>query len=787
MRRALLILLAASIFIVSLANGEGASEPQTQLIDVKADLVFPHKINDTLSVLCFVGRFAAQHNGAVITADSAVRFENERLECFGNVLINKNTTYAYADEAIYDGYTNIASLISPLVKVIDEDVTMYSHNFNFNTLTNIGEYWDGGITIKVGEDDEGNPTESVMESRRGFYFSNTKRVVGVEQVELASDVYLLSGDSVVYDMNRERAYFFENTNIWSNEQDYIYGDNGVYDRNRELCVVNRNSYMLTSEQEAWCDTMIYYTSKEEAVMYGNIQIDDTTNKSMVFAHFAHYWGADERVVLTRNPALFNYDSQTEVVDTLFLRGDTILVNSRFVKYEPKESEEEESDDEELDELDDIYNMMNMVAMSTSTEGIDSLFMMMDHAMDGMLRDSMYVDSMYVDTLMVDSLALDSIAKLPPVKSKSELKREERTARWEQKRHEKRVKEHERLIERRDALRERIEDRMERGKSIYSDSMVLLRVSDMLHTDSIEWGFAVEDLLDSVDSLSLDSLNIDSLATVVSDSLAVVVPQDSVYRTAIAFGNVKIYRSDLQVVCDSLVAQSIDSTMHLHKSPLLWNGINQIEAKTMIFYTKGGALDYADFFGNPIMSSELVDGSEFYYNQITGKIMTVYFENNQVVQNDVDGNVRTIYYMQDELTGDVTTITKIESGDASFYIENQELTGLTYRSSPTYIIAPLDKMPVDVDKELEDFKWHSDRRPTRESVFDYTIRPSQREHVGQIERPSFPIRRQIEEERERFVRLNKWEDRSDGVSPEATEWMIKLGFTPGEPRPDDMTL
>lgn len=53
--------------------------------------------------MCLVGNFAAHHNGAVITCDSAVRYNDMLIECFGHVLINKNTTYVYGDRADYNG------------------------------------------------------------------------------------------------------------------------------------------------------------------------------------------------------------------------------------------------------------------------------------------------------------------------------------------------------------------------------------------------------------------------------------------------------------------------------------------------------------------------------------------------------------------------------------------------------------------------------------------------------------------------------------------------------------
>ena len=63
-----------------------------------------------------VGHFAAYHNGAVITADSAVRYNERHIECFGNVLIKRGSTYIYGDRAEYDGRTNKAKVFSKIVK-----------------------------------------------------------------------------------------------------------------------------------------------------------------------------------------------------------------------------------------------------------------------------------------------------------------------------------------------------------------------------------------------------------------------------------------------------------------------------------------------------------------------------------------------------------------------------------------------------------------------------------------------------------------------------------------------
>ena len=85
-----------------------------KIVDIKSDLSGPVAPGD--SAIFLVGNFAAQHNGAVITCDSAVRYSDLHFEFFGNVLINKNTTYIYGDRAEYDGEANEARVYSDIVK-----------------------------------------------------------------------------------------------------------------------------------------------------------------------------------------------------------------------------------------------------------------------------------------------------------------------------------------------------------------------------------------------------------------------------------------------------------------------------------------------------------------------------------------------------------------------------------------------------------------------------------------------------------------------------------------------
>ncbi len=215
---------------------QNSSEAEKKVIDLTADIVYPMTLNDTVEVMCLVGNFAAQHNGAIITADSAVRYNDRRLECFGNVLINKNTTYAYAESAEYNGETNEVNLYSPIVKVVDGEAVLYCYNFCFNTLDNIGTFEGGGVMING---------ESVMESISGYYYSDTKELIGVGDVELSGDEYQMKSDSIIYNTETEGATYFENTNIWNQKDEYLFADAGDYDKVTDRSSFYLNGYILT--------------------------------------------------------------------------------------------------------------------------------------------------------------------------------------------------------------------------------------------------------------------------------------------------------------------------------------------------------------------------------------------------------------------------------------------------------------------------------------------------------------------------------------------------------------
>ncbi|WP_288488688.1 OstA-like protein [uncultured Alistipes sp.] len=824
-----------SIAVVALAAGSvifargGMQAPEAEqpaekkLIDLKSDNMGPVAPGD--SVIFLVGNFAAQHNGAVITCDSAVRYSDMRIEFFGNVLINKNTTYIYGDRAEYNGEVNEARVFSDIVKVVDEDATLYTYEFLFNTKENVGEFGGGGVLVN---------RDSRLESVRGYYYANSKELVCVDRVEMRNDEYELKGDSVVYNMATDNAFFFKHTNIWNKEGDYLYADRGAYRKADSLYKVTSNGYVLTDKQEMWSDSIDFYRAEDHIILWRDIQIDDTEHKVLAFGDYGEYWKEPGNAFLTRRPSIVSYDLSQG--DSLFMRADSMFLftinenaERRAAEAAAADSLARSADSLALSGPDSLAHAAGGADVPADSlgrprsgrrpQGVDAADSL---ATAGSVPDSLAAggdaDSPHVAPSPLDApdrpAPADSLGGAAPADSlanaadtltvaqrKALLKEAAKRAKAEEKaaaakekkkkldeiaarRKEKttarlleqKEREEARLTARRLKAESKLKARQARatrkGRMIQIDSTALRELDSLIVLNMAEQ--------DSLLNLLVDSLLTDTAAMAIpADSIdSLAAPRDSIYRLLKGFRNVKIYRSDFQTVCDSMTAISTDSTIHLYIDPVLWNENNQITSDVMDIFTENQQLTRAEFIGSPMMVSQL---DTTHYNQVAGKTMTAYFFNNQIYRNDVNGNAQTIYYMQDGEPVEITMMGVIESGEISFFIEDKQVVQITYRGDPVYNFYPMDKIPPTQDIRLKGFKWEGARRPSQAEVFDRRIRPSERERRSEMKHPDFPIMQRIDEHRKRLIEQRRWTDRNDQVDAATVEWMHSLGYEVGQPR------
>lgn len=709
---------------VTPSGAQGDQQPK--VVDFTADLMRPVTVGDS-SALSLVGHVVFHHNGAVITCDSAIRYNDRQMDCYRNVIINKDSTFIYGDRAEYNGFINTARVYAPLIKVVDKDAVFYTYNFSFNTLDNIGHYTGGGTMLQG---------ENRLESQEGFYYADPRILVGVRDVEMENPDYRMRSDSVSYDMNSEIASFYTRSYIWNSENEFLTAVRGEYDRPQEKYTFTDSSYILTATREVWADTLVYTRPSGDALLLNNVQVVDDEQKAMAFGDYVRYWGKERKAVLTRDPVVASYEDQG--ADTMFMRSDSMF----------------------------IYTVNRFDTLVTDSLGADSL--RVDSLKQGLIPGMPQLDPLHPDA----SQALAEEQTAETIADSSELEKEAIADI---------VKEDSKPMsakEKRAAEKQRKKDE---ARQVREEARRLKREKQRAALMQLRQEAAQADSLAKADSLARVKRLADTLSKAEKqDTLAAAPPadsaalsQDSLQRQMFAYRNVRIFRSDFQAVCDSMTGFSLDSTLHMYIDPVLWNENNQITSTSVDIYTRNQTIDKAVFVGDPIMSSAVVDSLS--YNQIKGKVIEAYFREGEIVRTDVNGNGQTYYYMEDEdsLGRYITGFMTVECADISFYFKEKQIEEIVWRGNPTYFIYPMEQIPEEVSQKLPGFKWEAQRRPERKDVFDRTIRPSQRLYYQALDKPLYPITRKIDQYREQLVKEGAWRDRNDPLSVEAVEFLLTL--------------
>lgn len=752
----------AAEVVSSSENGEKT------IVNIKSRRMFPVKVADS-TIYAFVGDVVAYHNGTVMLCDSAVRYSENRIECFDNVLINKDSTYVYGDRVLYDRMSNTAQVFSPLIKMIDGSTILYTYNFRYNTLDNVGEYYGGGTISQE---------RMLLESERGYYFGKTRDAVCVGDVELRDSAYQIVSDSLGFNMDSEIATFYRKTYIWNKKDEMLSANSGWYDTRTEHYHFMSDAYVLSEDQEVWADDMDYRPEREDVEMRRDIQILDEEQKVLAFGDYGRYWGARGDAMLTDSPSAISF---YEKGDSLFMRADSIFLYT--------------IDSTSIYSADYIGNQKKVVPVDTGeelivTENSETDFVEEDDASPDIAHVG---NDMIADTVAADAAAdADNLPTMPTVENdgnvadsvKTEISASHAVATecvaetetetettaaikindWEQS-----VLTKKQIRQARREARRKARDE----RRAIRESERAANVEETVVAEAKE----TSDVVSDTTSMAEDDLNVlaDTMQNVAEQQPSDTTDEEEQERVMVGYRNVKIYRTDMQAICDSLVSFSRDTTIHMYQSPVMWNGANQIKSDTVVVFVKNENMDMAvfyggDVYGNPVMSAEL----EFdRYNQITGKTITARFRDNEVYRTDVEGNAQTYYYMQDEESGAFQGFLVMECSDITFNINDKEIDEIIFRGDPVYAIYPMDLIPDGQEQQLPNFIWEGDKCPVKKEVFDREVRPSRRVEYESLPKPNFPLTDSIDRYRRSIMDDGIWRDRTDDITDDARQYMERL--------------
>ena len=242
--------------------------------------------------------------------------------------------------------------------------------------------------------------------------------------------------------------------------------------------------------------------------------------------------------------------------------------------------------------------------------------------------------------------------------------------------------------------------------------------------------AVADSLALPDSLALALA--DSLA--VADSLAALPPKDS---TKIGFleaiGKVKIYKKNMQVVCDSLLYTDLDSLARLFKEPFIWQEVTrQYTADSITVVVRNNAMEKASLMSNAFIT---IEEDTTHYDQIKGAEMLAFFDDKGGLERfDVLGGASALFFIEENDA--LATVNKTDSKMLSATFKDGNIQRIYYfedAKNDGYPVVQLSKE----EQMLKGFNWQPERRPAdRNAVTPLSLRPSERRSYSARPRTRF---------------------------------------------------
>lgn len=695
-----------------------------------------------------LGHARFEHNSTLLICDTALWNVNQNvINAFGNVQIIQNNTVLSSESLDYLIDQNLAQFRGALVQLRDKDGnTLRTTDLDYNTKDSVAVFRNGGAL----RDKDGQ----IIESDDGHYYSKLKTFSFTNNVNMYTDSIFVKTDDLDYNTGTNVATFGTGTNAWR-DNNMLSSQAGFYERTLEKFTFFRNVHILTENQEAWADTLVYYRVPNNVEMFGHVELLDTTRNVAAVAGYVQYIDSLSFIKLTREPAVIAISEQGEKRDTAYIGADTLILRSipkcdvdsseisnsasrlkeinvdpvteyRRKAYEAAKAAAEEARKKREEEDPNAAGASDRGASAVKPGGkptgkpagkaTGTAIGKTAGTTAGKTGDNSGGKAISKSGI----LSGDAMIGDPVTKGRQGL-----PAPWDD------------VIEYAPP-RFQLPDTLKTSPDtvrVPSDSLAAKTLSAVTEPVSVTEPAEVTNP-QSPDSLTVptDSLTVpgDSLH-VPTDSLS-LAPKDST-KISFIYGirNVKVFRNDMQVACDSLAYTDLDSLIRLYENPIVWNEIKrQYSADSITVIVKNRSIDRASLMSNAFI---IVQEDTLSYDQIRGTEMMAYFDSTGALRRfDSMGGASGVFYIEEN--GSLATVNKFESKMLTATLKDGNIQDLNYFDAVKTDAYPVVQMKKD-EKILKGFDWQPDKRPKGpEDITPYKPRESQRKVYENVPRAEF---------------------------------------------------
>ncbi len=620
------------------------------------------------------------HNGTYLICDSALWRQNTNIiNCMGHVRMIQGDTELTSEVLDYIIDEDLAQFRGTLVQLRDkQDNTLRTKILDYNTKDSVAVFRNGASMR--------SSDGQVIESDEGRYFNDLSLFKFVGNVNMYTDSVFVRTDSLDYQSDRNRAIFISPIDFRKDEN-LLSAGGGWYRRADNLFFFENNVRALTRDQESWSDTLYYYRASNDVLMLGNVQVQDTTRSSAALSDYLFYRDTLSMATLHDNAAVAVWQKSGEKIDTTYFGADTLIYHTER-RCDIAQAEIAAAEARLKSITGDPVSEFRRRAAEQAAKDREAAAQKKQggrqtpKAASGKPGDSLSAPVKSDSAKASAGAAPDRASPPAPAKAPSDSTQ---------------------ALARPDGAL----------AAALPDSTALARV------DSTALTSALDSLAIQTDSVVSPA---DSLATA-ADSLAALPPPDT---SRVGFlrgiGNVKIFRQDIQVRCDSMWFSELDSIARFYKEPLVWNeGRRQYSADSLFVLVRSAGPDRASLMSNAFIA---VQEDSLLFDQIKGSEVMAYFDSDtQLRRFDALGGVTAIFYLQEDEV--FATVNKVESKMLSATLKSGEVERVYYFDNPKNDAYPIVQMP-ERDRTLKGFFWKPELRPVgRTDITALELRPSGR--------------------------------------------------------------
>lgn len=701
-----------------------------------------------------LGHARFEHNSTLLICDTALWNVNQNvINAFGNVQIIQNNTVLSSESLDYLIDQNLAQFRGALVQLRDKDGnTLRTTDLDYNTKDSVAVFRNGGAL----RDKDGQ----IIESDDGHYYSKLKTFSFTNNVNMYTDSIFVKTDDLDYNTGTNVATFGTGTNAWR-DNNMLSSQAGFYERTLEKFTFFRNVHILTENQEAWADTLVYYRVPNNVEMFGHVELLDTTRNVAAVAGYVQYIDSLSFIKLTREPAVIAISEQGEKRDTAYIGADTLILRSipkcdvdsseisnsasrlkeinvdpvteyRRKAYEAAKAAAEEARKKREEEDPNAAGASDRGASAVKPGGkptgkpAGKATGTATGKTAGTTAGKTSDNSGGKAISKSGKLSGDAMIGDPVTKGRQGL-----PAPWDD------VIEYapprfqlpDTLKTSPDTVRVPSDSLAAKTLSAVTEPVSVTEPAEVTNPQSPDSLQVTGSLQTQTDSLTVpgDSLHVSA------DSLS-LAPKDST-KISFIYGirNVKVFRNDMQVACDSLAYTDLDSLIRLYENPIVWNEIKrQYSADSITVIVKNQSIDRASLMSNAFI---IVQEDTLSYDQIRGTEMMAYFDSTGALRRfDSMGGASGVFYIEEN--GSLATVNKFESKMLTATLKDGNIQDLNYFDAVKTDAYPVVQMKKD-EKILKGFDWQPDKRPKGpEDITPYKPRESQRKVYENVPRAEF---------------------------------------------------